>query len=210
MAIERYGVDNDLELLKVAIDAAAIFGSTEVSGDVLTINDTEGEARIKITKESATSWTFSVKLATGVWYNNTTVTGVEINYAWICNGGIFVNMQGSGSNYAPAILTTTNTGAYALIVTANNSYYKNAGIVAVSNDDTDGSQLNVFDFPRASRSYTTMIPFTTETGGGAVSYTPAAFYMPFASVNEGTYTRVVLDGKLYITEGYWAVLDGDL
>lgn len=209
MAIERYGVENTLSLIKTAIDAAGIFGSTEISDNVLTIKDADGNAKLKITKESSTSWTFSVKLAVGTWYDNTTVTGVEIDYVWISNGGIILNMQGS-SAYAPAILAVTNTGAYALVCTSQNSYSKVAGLLSASTDDADASSLNVFEFIRATRSYTTMIPFTTETGGGDASYTPGAFYMPFTSVNAGEYARVVLDGKLYLTDGNWAVLDGDL
>lgn len=208
MAITRYGIDGDLNILKTAIDASEVFAATSVDDNVLTISDAE-EAKIKITKESTTSWTISVKLANGTWHNITTVTGTELNYAWITNGGIFLNLQGS-SDYAPVLLAVTNTGAYAVAMTNVNGYGKTSGLIAVSTDDTDGSSLDVFSFVQAARTYTTMIPFTTETGTGTPSYTPTAFYMPFTSVSASGYTRIVLDGKLYLTEGHWAILDGDL
>ena len=209
MAITRYGVDSDLTAIKAALDASGLFGAISVDENVLTINDGDDNAAIRLTRVADRSWTVSIKLATGSFHDYTTMTGVGIDYVWITATSAVLDLRDS-SNHLPVILTTTSLNKYAVVSNGNNGFQENANIKAVSGSDTDASSLNVFSFTRATRTFTTMVPFPTETGNGDASYTPGAFYMPFSSVAAGDYTRVVLNGKVYLTDGYWAVLDEDL
>lgn len=212
MAITRYGVDDDLSAIKNALDASGLFGTTSVAENVLTINDGNDNAAIKITKASDTSWTVSIKLGTGIFHDYTTMTGVHLSYVWTTATCAVLDLRdaSTATQHTPVILTKTNNDKYAVIMNGNNGYQENANVKAVSGSDTDASSLNVFGFTKETRTYTTMIPFTTETGSGDASYTPGAFYMPFSSVSAGEYVRIVLNGKVYLTDGYWAVLDEDL
>lgn len=209
MAITRYGVDSDLSAIKAALDASGLFGAISVDENVLTINDGDDNAAIKLTQVADRTWQVSIKLATGSFHNYTAMTGVRLDYVWTTATCAVLDLRDS-SNHLPIILTKTSLDKYAVVSNGNNGFQENANVKAVSGSDTDESSLNVFGFTQATRTYTTMVPFTTETGNGDASYMPGAFYMPFSSVPAGDYTRVVLNGKVYLTDGYWAVLDEDL
>lgn len=203
MSISKISIGNDLSTLKACLDNTGFFGSTSISGNELSVCDENDVVVIKITN-SSTVWGFSVKIANGNFYDFSDITGVECDYAYTCANGIMLNLQGS-NNYVPVIITKTNNNKYAIITNNHNGYAKNEGIAAVSCSDAE--PINDFSYYRFSRSFTTMIPFNTETGTEVMSYTPYAYYIPFQGLNTVGYAKIIMNGCYYITDGYWAIKD---
>lgn len=209
MSISKVQIDGDLSAIKSCIDGTGLFGSTSISDGVLSICDANDVVQVKISNTSTNEWGFSVKLANGTFYDITPMTNVTINFAYTCVNGIMFNLTAPGSSssseYVPAILTLTNNNKYAVITNSSNGYSKNQNIVAVSNSDI--STVNIFSYYRYSREFTTLVPFSTETGGEVSSYTPYAYFIPFVGLNTSGYARVIMNGCYYITDGYWAIKD---
>lgn len=216
MAITRYSTDGgDLTKIKAAIDASGLFGATSIDNKTLTINDGDDNAVIKITVDGYLSYTDSVTVAiknANGWVTYATFNGGEPDYVWTTATSVLIELRGSSNRHQPIILTKTNNDKYAVIANNSNVYTETNNMLAVSESDTSAStsSLNEFNFSQTTRTYSVMVPATTETGGSTASYTPGAFYMPFTSITPGELVRVVLNGKVYLTDGIWAVLDEDL
>ena len=217
MAITRYSTNSDMSAIKAALDASGLFGAISVEGRVLTIHDGNDNAVITITQgdyySTGDMYTIAITDAGGT-FTYTTIAGGNADYVWTTatSAMILLGDRNDTSKYAPVILTKTNNDKYAVIANGNNSYSKTTDVLPVSESDggTSTGQLNLFNFTQTTRTYSVMVPFTTETGSGTASYTPGAFYLPFTSVATGEFIRIVLNGKVYLTDGIWAILDEDL
>ena len=60
-------------------------------------------------------------------------------------------------------------------------------------------------FTPASGNQTITTPFITNSDDGSSSFTPKAFYMPMCQNYGMGVGKFILDGKTYITNGYWAI-----
>lgn len=136
----------------------------------------------------------------------------QSSYAAICENGAMLSLYGlddSTSNTAAnIIITKTNLDKTAIILTSgventNARFY--TGVRCVTRSDALPAQA--LTFSPISGGQTVLVPFSTETYDGAASYTPNAFYMPKGQYHGRGFGKFIADGKTYMSNGYWAVLD---
>ena len=126
-----------------------------------------------------------------------------------CNGGIMVIAGSESSHEMSLILTKTNNDVTAVIVGSGTSNRKNAltnSICAAAwGDAEDATKTRWFD--TSAENQTQFVSFTTYAKPDTTSYTPKAFYLPDGQYYDLEYGKFIVNGKLYITNGYWAIED---
>lgn len=126
-----------------------------------------------------------------------------------CNGGIMVIAGSDSSHEMSLILTKTNNDVTAVIVgsgTSNRATALTNSICAAAWGDAEDSTKTFWFYPSA-QNQTQFVSFTTYSKPDTVSYTPKAFYLPDGQYYDLEYGKIIVNGKLYITNGYWAILD---
>lgn len=126
-----------------------------------------------------------------------------------CSGGIMVIAGSESVNEMSLILTKTNNDVTAVIVGSGTGNRENAltrDICAAAwGDAEDATKTRTF-YPSA-QNQTQFASFTTYSKPDTVSYTPKAFYLPAGQYYDLEYGKFIANGKLYITNGYWAIID---
>ena len=125
-----------------------------------------------------------------------------------CNGGIMVIAGSESSHDMSFILTKTNNDVTAVIVGSASNHVTaltNSVYAAAWGDAEDATKTRTF-YPSA-QNQTQFVSFTTYSKPDTVSYTPKAFYLPDGQYYDLEYGKFIVNGKLYITNGYWAIED---
>lgn len=134
------------------------------------------------------------------------------SYAAICENGAMISLYGvtgsSSNNAANIIITKTNLDKTAIVLTSgsesvNARFFTNVRSVTRS----DALPAQALTFTPISAGQTVLVPFTTEATDGVISYTPNAFYMPKGQYYGMGFGKFTADGKTYMSNGYWAILD---
>lgn len=105
------------------------------------------------------------------------------------------------------LVTKTNNGKIAVIFkSAKNSmvtpYYSGIKHVAFGDSETLATTTT---FTPESGQQTNFCTFCTNADIEDVSYTPKAFYLPMHSAYNSGIGKFLSGGKVYITNGYWAI-----
>ncbi len=134
---------------------------------------------------------------------------VPVADCYLCENGLFFTQ--SSQNAQGSLLITKNNYGKTVIISAANSSGRgcvdgNIALRVADGDEPPLDNIKSHAFSPGKDDYTVLIPFTTHAEFGAISYTPNAFYMPIAQYRD--VGLLMIEGKTYITNGYWAVLDG--
>ena len=132
-----------------------------------------------------------------------------------CDNGLMlvcsvVDTQGYGRGFA-ALFAKTNNDKVAIIfpsTLASNSvakFYTALHHVAFG-DSTTIATTTTF-VPEAGQQ-TSFTSFKTNADFDDASYTPNAFYLDMHSAYATGYCKLIYDGDIYISGGYWAIKDG--
>lgn len=137
--------------------------------------------------------------------------------AWLCNGGVYLRLEWSDT-ILHILITKTNNGVTAVIAnvvngTSSDSSSISTRVAALSThitsiargDDTDTNKT--ITFQPDSQNQTELVPFTTYSTYGSVSYTPYAFFCrtgQYYGLDSGV---ISYNGVNYVTNGYWALKD---
>lgn len=112
------------------------------------------------------------------------------------------------------LLTQTNNGDVAIVfpddgsMTAGreSSLYSNLRCIAWG-DDTTGAN---FSFVPSNANQTQIVPFISNPPYGTVSYMQNAYYVIYGQYYGIGLGTIIIDGMIYLTNGYWAIKDGPL
>lgn len=214
MAISKTYINDDFSVLQSFLSASGLFGSVEVNERTVTCKDSE----------SNTLLTFSVASSamTITAYANSSVskeiqypygsssTQVIITYGYACTNGVM--LQFSGMNYAACVLITkTNSGGVAIVMSdstiSNRKPYTDA-VWCVAWGDV--SPFASFTFTTNERNQTVISPFVTCAGINNASYTDKAGFIPIGQYYSSGYGTLSIDGTAWLTNGYWAIEDGEI
>lgn len=206
MAIEKIIVSGRANVASwLNANATEYFASYTMNGSLMIAKDAQnnvmlewGGDDVKIYKSATVFDTKSANTATAGTY---TISK--------CNGGIMVIAGSESSNEMSLILTKTNNDVTAVIVGSGTSNRANAltqSIIAAAwGDAEDATKTRTF-YPSA-QNQTQFVSFTTYAKPDTTSYTPNAFYLPDGQYYSLEYGKFIVNGKLYITNGYWAIED---
>lgn len=131
------------------------------------------------------------------------------------NGLIFhFAFEYSGVYGVDILLTKTNNGDAAVVFPNDN-----AGLVgqvstlysgihcSAWGDETTGAD---FSFVPSNANQTQIVPFVSYPQFGSVSYMPNAYYVLHGQYYNMGLGTILIDGMIYLTNGYWAIKDGPL
>ena len=139
----------------------------------------------------------------------TGVTAAE-NYpssAFKCGCGVLI-ADTTHSNHV--IITKNNNGDTVTVISGRNNnqnpnFLYNLVFCTGWGDDT--SITTGLSFTPIAGNQTSLVQFCTDAPVGSVSYAPNAFYMPYGQYYGAGLGKFTSDGKTYLTNGYWAILD---
>ena len=105
------------------------------------------------------------------------------------------------------IIAKTNRDATAIIMpTVDNDTSYCTSLACVAQDDALPAEL--LSFPQQSiRSQTLLVPFPTNNVIGLPSYTTDVYYLMFTQFPPGQVWDLVIGGRKYLSNGYYAILD---
>lgn len=206
MAIEKITVSGRAAVATwLNANATEYFASYTMNGNTMIAKDAQNNvmlewdgSSVKIYKSATVFDTKSADTATAGTY---TISK--------CNGGIMVIAGSESSHEMSLILTKTNNDVTAVIVGSGTSNRTNAltqSIIAAAWGDAEDATKTRW-FYTSAENQTQFVSFTTYAKPDTVSYTPKAFYLPDGQYYDLEYGKIIVNGKLYITNGYWAIED---
>ena len=186
-------------------NATEYFASYTMDGNKMIAKDAQNNVRLEWDGDNVKIY----KSAT-VFDTRTANTATAGTYTIAkCNGGIMIIAGSESSHEMSLILTKTNNDVTAVIVGSGTSNRENALTIdicaAAWGDAEDATKTRRF-YPSAENQ-TQFVSFTTYAKPDTTSYTPNAFYLPDGQYYSLEYGKIIVNGKIYITNGYWAILD---
>jgi hypothetical protein len=216
MAITETLINNDLDMLADIISGfnGITIGKEVESGLTVLIrlvdSDENTIAQVQYANPSSPSTsniTFTAILSAGVYEQITMTSG--IGSAWKCANGIMVT--GKGSNYKAFTIVKTNQGKTAFVIQTDNTYphYRNLACVAYGDIGTQSDvSMREFTFTPTIRNTTVVTPVPTAGAYGQPSYTYKSGIIPFnKNYESGKYGEIILDGRHFLTNTYFAIED---
>ena len=205
MAIEKIIVSGRANVASwLNANATEYFASYTMDGNTMIAKDAQNNVRLEWDGSNVKIY----KSAT-VFDTKTADTASAGTYTIAkCNGGIMVIAGSESSNEMSLILTKTNNDVTAVIVGSSSNHVNaltNSIYAAAWGDAEDSTKTRTF-VPSA-QNQTQFVSFTTYSKPDTVSYTPKAFYLPDGQYYDLEYGKFIVNGKLYITNGYWAIID---
>ena len=207
MAISKVFINKDRQALTDFLNASGLFGEVTLSNSNINCYDADNNLLAVITIPAVTLYWNETDSFTITLGNQ---NGVD--YAYACANGVMLSVK-TGNYWAYIMISKTNNDRVAFIV----SYTSGNGasdltpvtkLFAVAWGDQGGPTVsNDFRFTPNVREQTVLVPFTTYSAYGVLSYTPKAGYFPVSQNYNTGDGRILLDGKSYISNGYWAIRD---
>ena len=214
MSITRAQVTSNAELAAWMQENAVpnIFKSVSYNSDTQTITATDDSDNLVLSFETDTFKAYraennSIDFSSGgyVIINN----GFPAQIIGCDNGFMLIARHGvNGSNRFVALFSKTNNGEPAIIfnrygsATDNQVFYNGVKHVAFGDSQTMATTTT---FTPENGQQTNFCTFCTNADITDVSYTPKAFYLPMHSAYNSGIGKFLSGGKVYITNGYWAI-----
>lgn len=210
MITRDYLNSNDMSLLAEWMQSHLIpnfFDDIEYDNVGFTITcKYDGNTLLTISKPNATG-THTITAYKSVTVSDS-ITNVasRVSYACNCENGALITFDTTGG----LLITKTNQDKVAFVF----SYYNNpnvwrqTGIKRVAWGDTT---LNTgLGFTPINSNQVNMVPFTTFCPYGETSFTPYAFWLQESDSRYEVPMKCIINGKQYLSNGYWAILDEDV
>ena len=194
----------------------SIFNSVTFSDSVLTATDADNNVVLQINGGTGTSNTAYFRAFRGS-ENYLELKGNRLprdGYIQIigCDNGVIIDSNmtdSSGYNRRfAALFTKTNSGKTAIIFPSALSATSNAQYTTALNHVAFGYSETIATTPTftpEAGQQTNFCTFCTNADIEDVSYTPKAFYLPMHSAYNSEIGKFLSGGKVYITNGYWAI-----
>ena len=205
----------DLAALASWMQANAVpkfFKAVTYDNSTITCTDDDDNTILEITAGSVTAYrsaTSSVAMTDGY----ATLFGVNnITLISCANGFMFETEYASNAKKAAVLVAKTNNDKTAFIfsIPESNSlttqYYTDIHHVAWGDNTTIETTTSFV--PEAAQQ-TAIVKFATNANIGEVSNTRYAYYMPMNQNYASGIGKFVLNDDVYITNGYWAICDGN-
>lgn len=205
MAIEKIIVSGRANVASwLNANASDFFASVTMDGYTLVARDTQNNVVLNWDSSQVT-----IYKSTAVSDSLTVDTSMNGKYTIAkCSGGILIISGANNTHHLNFIITKTNNDVTAVIAGGNSNFVTalTQNIIAAAwGDAEDATKTRTF-YPSA-QNQTQFVSFTTYAKPDTVSYTPKAFYLPDGQYYDLEYGKIIVNGKLYITNGYWAILD---
>lgn len=126
-----------------------------------------------------------------------------VQKAIACSNGVIIQMLRGGSIKYSIILTRTNTGELAIIVSSNKTNTDNIYCVTWSDD----SPLRSINLKTCVKDQTLVAPLLTCSEFDTISYTPKAGWMPYNNDYSYNLRAILINGHRFITDGIYAIED---
>ena len=212
MSIARGSVTTKAQLAEwLTENTTGLFGSVTGTSTTFTATDTEGDTILE-TLDGISGYLRAyraegnyIQLATRSFFNNTM-------QVIACDNGVILDGEisdgsGNGRHFA-MLFTKTNNDKIAIVFpsalsSTSGQQYKNALNHVALGDSTTISTTTTFT--PESGNQTNFCTFCTNADITDVSYTPKAFYLPMHSAYNSGIGKFLSGGKVYITNGYWAI-----
>lgn len=205
MAIEKIivsGRENVASWLNA--NASDFFASVTMDGYALVARDTQNNVVLNWDSSQVT-----IYKSTAVSDSLTVDTSMNGKYTIAkCSGGILIISGTSNTHHLNFIITKTNNDVTAVIAGGNYNLVTaltQSIIAAAWGDAEDATKTRTFT--PSAQNQTQFVSFTTYAKPDTTSYTPNAFYLPDGQYYSLEYGKIIVNGKIYITNGYWAILD---
>lgn len=181
------------------LESTGYFGEVTYENSVVTCKDSDGNILAKFENSKATAY---IDDTTNASKNFLTV---YVRAAYTCSNGILIEYGASGYTTMHVLITKTNNDKIAFII----PNILRVGECQVYCCAWGDENANIFTHSATAANQTILRNFGTRNHVGTASYTPNAY-----TVVEGQYYNigvgeVSIDGTLYLTNGYWAIRDGD-
>lgn len=204
MAITKTYLGGDLAELQSFLAGIGIFKSVTVSDNLLTCTDDNDITVLTISKDATYTWTFTVFLSGEHTYEKQ-YSSHGLNYGYKCtHGAMLVLNYNSQQNQYSVLITKNQQGEPVFVIP--DAYSTRNKVCCLSYYDM--YPVSTYTLSPSTAGQTVLSPFITNADAGNVSYTPDAFYMPFGEYVGRGYAKFVMNGKMYLTDGYWVLLDG--
>lgn len=216
MAINRVFINGNASALKTFLEGSGFFSSvTADQWNNITLAGKDGHVGALITSSGVTLY----------WDDNTGNHHLDITfgsyggvtYAYSCSNGVMLAIHQNSNYNAYIMITENNLGELTFIVSYTSGTSSGTGHLtqcfAMAYGDEgalahpSSSVYNPIIITPIVRNQTQITPFVTYAEEGTLSYTPNAGWFS-ASQNYGTGDgKILINGDLYITNGYWAIKD---
>ena len=144
-----------------------------------------------------------------------------IRWCAVCNNGALIhfsyteNLYTSSQSIVELLITKNQNGHTAVVISRNDtsqnvSYkeYLYSDLSVFSEDDTC-SERKYLQISQRKMEQLQLAPFVTNMETNGISYTPDAYMILTGSYSNAMFATIMADGVTYITNGYWAISDGE-
>lgn len=184
------------------LETTGYFGEVTYENSVVTCKDSDGNILAKFENKKVTAYTNDTTSASKDFTQQT----LYVRAAYTCSNGILIEYGATGYTTMHVLITKTNNDKIAFIIPNTLTVGGSCSVFCIAWGDENA---NVFYHSTTQANQTILRNFGTRNVVGTASYTPNAY-----TVVEGQYYNigvgeVTIDGTLYLTNGYWAIRDGD-
>lgn len=223
--ITKTYINNDMTVLKNFLEQLVpeYFASVEYDADrTVTVKDSDGNTIFKIAKhKNGTSLdgydvTAYNHLGTGAqavyWYGTSNYGHMYYGYK-AANGALIpINPSNTSTvEISRSILITKNQNGETVFVYSYSTSSQSVGDIHLTDvcavTWNDASPLTRFAFSTNTKNQTLFVPFPTVADSGEISYTPNAGYFAAGQNYSMGMGSIIMDGYVYLTNGYWAIKD---
>lgn len=203
MAIVKTYLGGDISALESFLHETGLFAHITRSNNVITCKNENNETVLTISKDEAYVWTFTVLFSDNrTWEKSYSNHG--LNYGYNCGNGAFLVLNSASLDNQYSVAITRNNKNQLTFVFPE-SYISRNQVYCFTR--TDPAPINYYQVHTAVSGQTVLTPFLTNAADGDVSFTPNAYYMIFGAYVGRGYAKFLMNGKRYLTDGQWVLLD---
>lgn len=206
MAIAKTYLGGDPAEVQAFLSSTGMFGSVTRNSNVITCKNSDNATVLTVAKTDDYTWRFTAAL-TGSHTWEKTYESHGLNYGYKCANGAFLVLNYlSQENKYSVMITKNNDGKVSFVFP--DSYSNRSYVCCLTYSDT--FPVTYYTVAQSVAEQTVLSPFITNAPAGTTSYTPDAFYMPFGAYVGRGYAKFTMNGKMYLTDGYWVLSDGNV
>lgn len=149
-------------------------------------------------------------------------TNPVIRWCAVCNNGALIHfsdeesLSSSRQSLVELLITKNQNGHTAVVISANTTSptaYSYKGYLysdlSVFSEDDVCSARKYLQISQRKMEQLQLAPFVTNMETNGISYTPDAYMILTGSYSDVMFATIMADGVTYMTNGYWAISDGE-